>query len=373
VLQSVALHLRADVEVGVSLSGGVDSTLLVAITRKLLGPDARLPTFSYKAEVPEQSDAPWITTAERAIDVAPHHFSIDPECMADELESMLAFLCEPVESPSVFAQYRLFETARAAGVKVVLNGQGADELFAGYRGALPVRLAELVFEGRWDMFSDLAEAAEHVHRISRHVLLEEVYRLLPAPICMEFLKRFTVDDSRRQPDHLSDLGKYRRDLLHSGLPSLLRCEDRNAMAFGIESRVPFLTIPLAELALAIPSAALVATDGTMKLVLRRAFTDLLPPEIRNRRAKIGFASPAPGWVRALLPWAEQLADRHAADGTLAPLCRALRDRCAIARRDLAQHPDAAVLHFSDGIWRRANLLWWVTHHDVVLNAEVGEA
>ena len=99
------------------------------------------------------------------------------------------------------------------------------------------------------------------------------------------------------------------NLLHSQIPALMRYEDRNAMAFSLENRVPFLTMPLVELLFSLPEEQLLAADGTRKAVFREAMRGIVPETILNRRDKIGFSVPSMAWFEALRPWiSERLSD-----------------------------------------------------------------
>jgi asparagine synthase (glutamine-hydrolysing) len=120
----------------------------------------------------------------------------------------------------------------------------------------------------------------------------------------------------RGPDFL--MQQLRLSIQQTSLPALLRYEDRNSMAFGIESRVPFLTPALVEFALALPEQYVVGPDATPKRLLRQALRGLVPDEILDRRDKIGFATPEPAWLTSLRDWMTGTLKSDAAAAT-APL------------------------------------------------------
>ncbi|MDR3039058.1 MAG: asparagine synthase (glutamine-hydrolyzing), partial [Candidatus Adiutrix sp.] len=147
-LQSVRLHLQADVPLGVALSGGLDSTS-VAYAVRHLQPGAVLKTFSYVAPGHALSEEPWVDLAAAGLEAETHKVSATPEELFRDLPHLIARLGEPFGSTSIYAQYRVFQLARAAGVVVTLEGQGADEMLAGYFGYTHLRLLTLLGRGCW--------------------------------------------------------------------------------------------------------------------------------------------------------------------------------------------------------------------------------
>ncbi|MBM3492595.1 MAG: asparagine synthase (glutamine-hydrolyzing), partial [Alphaproteobacteria bacterium] len=146
-LQSVALHLRSDVAVGVALSGGIDSTAIVMAIRRHLGQEAPPRAFAYVAGGAFDEE-PHAALAAQAAGLALTRIAIQPGDLARDLPALIAAQGEPFASTSIYAQYRVFQAAREAGVKVMLGGQGADELLAGYAHFVPTRLVGLLASGR---------------------------------------------------------------------------------------------------------------------------------------------------------------------------------------------------------------------------------
>jgi asparagine synthase (glutamine-hydrolysing) len=145
-----------------------------------------------------------------------------------------------------------------------------------------------------------------------------------------------------------DLREHRLLAVETTLRALLRYEDRNSMAFSIESRVPFLTPALAELAAGMPDEYLIAPDGTGKLVLRRSLRGLVPNPILERRDKIGFATPEASWLQSLERWV---------DHALAESARQASGPISLERARRRAGTDPAS-------WRVLNFLRWVDHFGV---------
>jgi asparagine synthase (glutamine-hydrolysing) len=139
-------------------------------------------------------------------------------------------------------------------------------------------------------------------------------------------------------------------LTETSLPHLLRYEDRNSMAFSIESRVPFLTPKLAQFMLSLPEEHLVAADGTSKAVFRRAMRGIVPDVILDRRDKIGFATPEREWLTVLRPWVERILRSDAAEQIPAL-------NIDKVRREWKKVLEGRVF-FDSRVWRWINLIQW---------------
>jgi asparagine synthase (glutamine-hydrolysing) len=324
-LDSIRLHLRSDVTVGAALSGGIDSSSIVMAARHVQGRDFPINTFSYIAEGAGLSEERWINVVGNAAGVTAHRVRVSPQDLADDLEHLIACQEEPFGSTTIYAQYRVFQLAREAGIKVVLSGQGADELLAGYRPYLGARLASLVRHRDWGAaWRFLFQSGRLPGVTSRSTIMEAANFLMPprlqAPLRSVVGKEFSPSwlnsawfrERGVTPAPVSYTAEkdvlhqsLKRDFFELGLPHLLRYEDRNSMAFSIESRVPFLTPALANFVFSLPEEYLVAADGTSKAVFRRAMKGIVPEEILQRKDKIGFATPEGQWLSALLPWVER--------------------------------------------------------------------
>src|SRR5690606_14553718 len=146
-LHNVKLHLRSDVPLGATLSGGVDSSAIVCAMRHL-EPDLPLHTFSFIARNDRRSEAIWVDRINEHVGAIPHKVVADASDLASDLERLIALQGEPFMSTSVYAQYRVYKLAREEGITVTLEGQGADEMLAGYVGFPGQRMLSMLEQGR---------------------------------------------------------------------------------------------------------------------------------------------------------------------------------------------------------------------------------
>ena len=307
--ESVRLHLRSDVPVGLMLSGGQDSSALVALARRVRGPDAELHTFSYRGGGGAYDEGPFIDAACAAVGAIGHEVRLSPEEWAADLPALVAAQGEPFGSPVIYAQRRLFGAAAAQGIRVVLDGQGSDEFLAGYERYRAGRLASLLRPGHFIECASVA--AGYANGGARWSALARGTIRLRWPALAAARRRTTPslqNDTWIQATgaHLSPPTRgSARDVLRGMLgeemsaPSLrwlMRFADRNAMAFSVENRLPFLTPPLVEFVLGSPEEHLIAPDGRGKQLLREAMRGVVPDVILDRRAKVGFDVPLEEWI-----------------------------------------------------------------------------
>jgi asparagine synthase (glutamine-hydrolysing) len=324
-LESVSLHLRSDVPVGTALSGGIDSSSISAAMRYIGGPEIELHAFSYIAEDPSISEERWIQIAVNSTGATLHRVTASALELAHDMDDLIRVQGEPFGSTSIYAQYRVLQRAKAAGIKVLLDGQGADEILAGYRYNLAARVVSLVRQGDWSGVAKLLSGAQ---RLSGSSILDVVLRAgehLAPPNLRHHLRRAIGRDvfpkwlnaqwfiergvEKRAPGELRSRNALREQLYstlsETSLPHLLRFEDRNSMASSVEARVPFLNRQLVEFLFALPEEHLISADGTSKAVFRAAMRGIVPDAILDRRDKIGFATPELQWLSSLRPWIEQ--------------------------------------------------------------------
>ncbi len=326
-LENLRLHMRSDVPVGSALSGGIDSSSILAGVRAVGGPSVDLEAVGFVADDPRIGEERWMDLAAGAAGARLHKVRIAPEELAQDLEALIRAQDEPFGSASIYAQYRVFRMAAQQRLKVMLDGQGADEVFAGYMSLLPYRWAGQIRAGAWRAAGALMRTALPTSALSaRHFLVRGLAALAPGwllpplmhaagwrrpPPWMDgaALARCGVDP---RPDparlgHRRDLrGVLGAALLNRSLPQLLRYEDRNSMAHSVESRVPFLTPRLVDFVHGLPDSFLIGDDGLTKAVLRRAMAGIAPDAILARRDKIGFEPPQGQWLGALDPWVREV-------------------------------------------------------------------
>lgn len=321
-LESIRLHLRSDVDLGAALSGGIDSSA-VACAIRYLEPNIPIKTFSYIAEGTSISEEPWVDIVNHHISAIPHKVSLDPDHLIEDLDDMILAQGEPFGSTSIYAQYKVFELAKASGVTVTLDGQGADELLGGYSGYPGQRIHSLLDQGKY------LEAWRFLNRWAgwpgrSHVLgMKSVVGDLAGSAIYQLLRKGGLKNERKDWINYSTLSrsgvvcKFPRQQPGSdasgrrmvaelalaatrrGLPALLRHGDRNSMRFSIESRVPFLTTDLADLLLSMPESYLVSPEGETKHVFRAAMRGIVPDAILDRKDKIGFQTPEYEWLRMI--------------------------------------------------------------------------
>jgi len=132
-LENIRLQLRSDVSIGAALSGGIDSSAIVCAIR-YLEPEMPIHTFSYISDDESISEEKWVDIINNYVDAISHKVKAGSDDLIQNLDKLIKTQGEPFGSSSIYAQYKVFETVREAGITVILDGQGADELFAGYSG-----------------------------------------------------------------------------------------------------------------------------------------------------------------------------------------------------------------------------------------------
>jgi len=318
-LHSVRLHLRSDVPLGATLSGGIDSSAVVCAIRHV-EPDAPIHTFSYVADSAGYSEEGWVDIVNSEVAATPYKVRTRTEDLFRDFDDVVAIQGEPFGGTSVYAQYRLFELARSAGMTVTLDGQGADELLAGYHGYPGRRMLSLFELGEYRAMNRFArewgawpgrsygDAWMHLGQaVAPDVIYTRALKALgrdgrPPWLKIDWLRHAGVTlRARRAPTSREYVGRRVTEQLATsvnqrGLTHLLRHGDRNAMRFSIESRVPFLTIPMAELMLSLPERFLISDRGETKHVFRAAMRGIIPDAVLDRRDKIGFATPEQEWL-----------------------------------------------------------------------------
>lgn len=318
-LQNVRLHLRSDVPLGAALSGGIDSSAVVCAMRHV-EPDLPINTFSYIARGSAMSEEVWVDRVNQHVGARSHKVVVSGEELERDLDDMIAAQGEPFGSTSIYAQYRVFRLAREQGITVTLDGQGADEMLAGYNGYPGQRIRSLLEKrqfpealhflnewAKWPGRSHLAGAKHVVAEMTQGQLHDMLRRLsgmhdLPAWINAGALEeRGVICRYPHQRSTINEVGRrVSAELMFSltqrGLPALLRHGDRNSMRFSVESRVPFLTLDLVELLLSLPETHLISQTGETKSVFRAAMRGIVPDDILDRRDKIGFVTPEQEWL-----------------------------------------------------------------------------
>jgi asparagine synthase (glutamine-hydrolysing) len=312
----VSLHLRSDVPVGTCLSGGLDSSAIACIVnaelhRRGVWHNNLQHTFSACFEEPRLDERPYIQTVVDSIGCQSHLTFPSGEGFADDLFKWIWHQEEPVGGSGAYAQYCVARLAHEQGIKVLLDGQGADEQLAGYRKFILVYLAQLMNSGSYltAMHEGMAFLSSREILCTSRFVDARRYLFSSLP---EGSVLWPGSGYPARPSTLSfgkSLGsRIEADLTRFSLPALLRFEDRNMMAFGIESRVPFVDHHFVEWIGALP-ASLRLSQGWTKRILREALRGILPESIRTRKSKLGFSTPEPAWLAGpLSKWIKETLD-----------------------------------------------------------------
>jgi asparagine synthase (glutamine-hydrolysing) len=323
---AVRIHLRSDVPVGSCLSGGLDSSSIVSLMSEMLaGEGARVNTVSACYAEKSVDEKPFMEEVVAKTGAIPHYIFPRAEDVFARAADITWHQDEPFGSTSIFAQWCVFEEARRQGIKVMLDGQGADEQLAGYHTGFHYYMADLARRGRWLMLIRTMGERRMMHDAS---IAEQIQRfvipLLPVQLA-NMLRRqqqaivhhdWLGSDMLRSQQQRAGAFQLSADLLGlppvtdiatlcytmtygSNLQMLLHWEDRNSMAHSIEARVPFVDHRLIEYNLALGNDHKIV-GGDTKRVLREAMAGILPEKVRRRRDKLGFATPEQVWFRGPL-------------------------------------------------------------------------
>ena len=297
---SVSRRLRSDVPVGSSLSGGIDSSAVVGVASELAG-DHRRHAFTARFPGFERDEWRYAAAVAEAAGVVEHH-AVEPtaDALLAELEALVRAHDEPINSTSIYAQWCVMRAAREAGVVVLLDGQGGDELLGGYQGMAGYALRSA---GAGAVLRAPGSLRDVAYSLAVERLPRAAARAWRRRVASPYATRAHVEAAARiEPPYLGWFGgadPLRRELLLqafvTSLPELLRYADRNSMAFSREVRLPLLDRRVAEYALSLPAAFLIR-DGLTKRPLRDAVRGLVPELVLGRRDKVGYATPQQRWL-----------------------------------------------------------------------------
>lgn len=296
---ALTLHTRSDVPLLGFLSGGLDSSLLMCLASHLNLPIKD--TLSYIASDPKISEEPYVDAVTHHLGMKNHKVFLDNASFEKDMDRLIFHQDQPFASTSIYAQFKLFEAVQKKGFKVTVDGQGADEIFAGYG-----------MYGHFQKAKNIKGRPFHLLSLPFSTPLKDNFRTLSYvmgkgvaynPFVLK--KTFSCFDQS-----YPNLHHFLKDTLErSNLPALLRYMDRNSMAFSIESRVPFLWPELVEAAYALSSTLLIKEEQK-KYILYEMGKPYLPKKIYKRRTKLSFNTPESFMLSQSKEWVHEVL-RHA--------------------------------------------------------------
>jgi len=303
VMDSVALRLRSDVDVAFALSGGIDSSIITAVAAILKGKfpsqNTKLKTFSSvftSAEMREYNEKDYIDAVLKKIpSLNPHFISPDVSKFISGMDQLLYIQDEPFYSAGMYAQQAVFKLIHENGVRVSLDGQGVDEAIGGYTSYNSIYLHQLKEQRSLLFLKEMIGFAYYYPDLFKGLLSQRFSRGKAEQNILG--NRFLKGGIGVQ---IPEIQGYRQNCIFQieklYLPALLHHQDRNSMAYGVESRSPFLDYRIVEFFLALPVEYKIH-NGKRKYILREAFKDVLPNEVYARYGKLGFPAPLAVWMK----------------------------------------------------------------------------
>lgn len=368
---AIRLQLRSDVPVAVNASGGLDSTLMLSVINKLSGKKGDRRIYSYYYGDARYDERPQVEELAAAAGWEADFFLLSPADVPDLAAEAVHFQEQPFPGVVALARHNLIKSSRSRDAKVILEGQGGDEIAAGYQYVMGPHLLDLIEAGRADL------ASEEILGFARKNGLTDAQALRK---CMSGLMAYqgtgwAADGNRfvrpdclapdfvaaandltfRKPfrSHLKNM-QY-RDLFHTKLPRILRSVDRASMSYGREIRVPLLDHRLVEFAFSLPASYKIK-DGVQRAFIRDAIEHHLPVSHSDvpKRALVDpqrewLMGPLAGWVEDLIS-SRSFAER----GIFEPAAiRAAFDDFRTGRTTTSYF-----------VWQWVNLELWFRHWDM---------
>jgi asparagine synthase (glutamine-hydrolysing) len=294
---AVRIRLRADVPLAIELSGGMDSSTVLALAAR--HHPGRLTTYTVKYPDPKWDEEPFARSVAS-------HYNVDFRVLQPELGGFWRHVTdftylheEPYHSPNMHVSQVIWSLMRVDGTKVTLTGAAGDELFAGYAAYYWKAQVENLLQGRWGHLADSARNwTEGPHRwiglgrelvagLGIRALVRRIKELVPA-LENQFIRG--IPTPRRQFHHVTLSAWLREDIVNTLIPYWLRSGEKNYMGIPFEARSPFLDYRVVELAACLPTTYLFR-HGWHKWILRKAMEDLLPADVVWRPVKMGFPFP----------------------------------------------------------------------------------
>ena len=314
---SVKRRLRTDVPLGTSLSGGLDSSLIVCTVDRLISHQTH---SSFSAIFPgfERNEKKYIHYVTNVVNTKPFFVEPNESSLLEDLDKICWHQEEPFGSSSIYVQYCVMRLVKEQGVTVLLDGQGADEILGGYHHYFNSFFNEIKrnysaqYEEQHDAYQKL-HSSNSINELYNSSLKNKLKNKLPSfynSIKTTYANAQQIKSNMYQKEfyemnkqagaalHLTNQNTLNNHLLDSiagELKNLLRYADRNSMAFGREVRLPFLNHELVDFLFTLPPQFKI-NNGWTKYILRKSFEDILPKEIAWRKDKIGFEPPQKNWL-----------------------------------------------------------------------------
>lgn len=302
-ISTIESHLISDVPVGISLSGGLDSTGVASIVRKLidekdqsLQTGNKLHTFSAVYPNSTMNELDYIEEALKFVNAEKHLVYPTVDNFWNEIDDWLYTQEEPTISSGPYANYNVMREA-SKYVKVMLSGQGGDELFAGYIPYFTSYVTSAVNSDNYlSLFREVIKGWDIYLPYFKQILKSSTTK--KDSVTMNMLINTSMLNSISAPYKTNDNLNERlfADVTRYSIPNLLRYEDKNSMAFSVEGRVPFLDHKLVEYIFTLP-IDLKIKKGWNRYIYRLALKGLIPENIEKRRKKIGFTTPETDWMK----------------------------------------------------------------------------
>jgi asparagine synthase (glutamine-hydrolysing) len=310
--QSIELHLISDVEVGTCLSGGLDSSAIIhQASQQLKQTQLKTITAAYHDKLIDESNYAKLVTDDLT-NVNAYYTYPDAEKMMAGMEKMIYYQDLPIGSTSIFAHWEVMKCANEHQIKVLLNGQGADEILGGYYNFAGIHLIELLKKFQFNrFFKEYQLLKQNFTPQIKTAVLRAAYYYLPNNLQQHLRAKERLSYSFIKEDKLNELdlqipkrgGKTFNEhvnlSLKFGLYELLRYEDRNSMAFSIESRVPFLDHRLVDFIRTLPTDQKIY-GGWTKYILRKMLNQKLNDQVVWRKDKKGFLTPQQDWKKDVM-------------------------------------------------------------------------
>jgi asparagine synthase (glutamine-hydrolysing) len=309
---SIQKRLRSDVSIGSSLSGGLDSSTIVAFCNQLANESYSHQAFTATFPGFEKNELKFATQVAQQFQLQQHLVQIDNTTITSLMDKVSRQQEEPFVSSSVLAQYKVYEAAKQKGISVLLDGQGADEVLAGYHKYYQWYWRELYAKRKLGSSGELT-AARALGIIQPFGIKDKLVALLPQ-FGAAIQERNKAKAARQHTDLEPSFAWSHKQNLYYALPSnmnlegalffntflygleeLLRYADRNSMAHGVEVRLPFLSHELVSFLFTLPSHYKIK-QGWTKWLLRKSTETILPKEIVWRKDKVGFEPPQKDWM-----------------------------------------------------------------------------